>query len=426
MEYFRVTGPTTLKGTFSPRGNKNSALPILAAVLLTDQPVILRNLPEIEDVKVMMQIMEGLGVSVERLQANEYRFHAREITTGVIDPGLGAAVRASILFLGSMVARHGSVTLPRPGGDVIGKRRLDTHFTAVEQLGVSYSANDVFKAECKELKGGFVYLEEASVTATENVIMAAVLAKGQTTVYNAACEPHVQDLCQFLNQLGARITGAGTNRLCIEGVKSLKGGEWRIRPDHIEVGSIIGLAAISRSQVTIENVVPDDYYIIRKFFNKLGIAFDFKGNDIIVPADQELVVKPDMDGSIPTLSDGIWPQFPSDLLSILIVMATQAKGTVLIFEKLFESRMFFVDKLIGLGAKIILCDPHRVVVSGPSKLYPGKINSPDIRAGMAMLISALVTEGESVIHNIRQIDRGYERLDLRLNPMGASIERVKE
>ncbi|MCP4153920.1 MAG: UDP-N-acetylglucosamine 1-carboxyvinyltransferase [bacterium] len=424
MEYFKVNGPAKLKGTFLPKGNKNSALPIIAATLLTPEAIILKNLPEIEDVKIMIKILVSLGVEVERLKENEFKFQAKEIKNTRVEPELASLIRTSILCLGPMVARKGEVTLPKPGGDVIGKRRLDPHFTAVSHLGVKCTFDKDFKVTSNGLKGAFIYLEEASVTATENVIMAAVLAKGITTIYNAACEPHVQELCNFLNFLGAKITGIGTNKLFIDGVKELSGGEWEIRTDHIEVGSIIGLAAITNSEVTVKNIVPEDYHIIKTFYSKLGIDFSFKGNDILVPTGQELVVKPDLNGGIPTISNGIWPQFPSDLMSIFIVMATQAEGTVLVFEKLFESRMFFVDKLIGLGARIILCDPHRVVISGPSKIYPGKIASPDIRAGMAMLISSLVADGESTIDNIRQIDRGYERIDQRLNALGASIERV--
>lgn len=424
MEYFVVNGPTKLNGTFHPKGNKNAALPIIAATLLTDRPVTLKNVPEIKDVHAMLEILGKLGVSVEKQKENEYKIDARTIGETVIDKELGCRVRASILFLGPLVARKGDVTLPKPGGDVIGKRKLDVHFHAVEQLGASYSFDKEFRATSTGLKGAFIYLEEASVTATENIIMAAVLAEGTTTVYNAACEPHVQDLCNFLVHLGANIEGIGTNKLIIHGVTSLKGGEWDIITDHIEVGSIVGLAAITGSQLTVENIIPDDYFIIRRFFNKLGIDFSFEGNRIVVPERQELVARPDLDGGIATISDGIWPQFPSDLLSIFIVLATQAKGTVLIFEKLFESRMFFVDRLIGLGAQIILCDPHRAVVTGPTKLYPGKITSPDIRAGMAMLIATLAADGESVIHNVNQIDRGYENIDGRLNQLGASIKRL--
>ncbi|MCP4217546.1 MAG: UDP-N-acetylglucosamine 1-carboxyvinyltransferase [bacterium] len=424
MEYFKVNGPTKLTGTFHPKGNKNSALPILASVLLSDQPITLKNLPEIEDVHVMLRILKDLGVAVKHIENNVYTFHAKKINTCAIDAKLGALIRSSILFLGPLLARKKEASLPVPGGDVIGQRRLDPHFFAMKKLGAEVDFENSFRVTCKKLTGTFIYLEEASVTATENLIMAAVTAEGTTTVYNAACEPHVQDLCLFLNHIGAKITGIGTNRLTIEGVGQLSGGEWSIRPDHIEVGSIVGLAAITGSNITVKDVVPDDYYIIRNMFNKLGIDFHFKGNDLIVPAEQELVIKADMNGSIPTIADGIWPQFPSDLVSIFIVMATQAAGTVLIFEKLFESRMFFVDRLIGMGAKIILCDPHRVVVSGPASLYAGNISSPDIRAGMAMLIAALAANGESKIQNIRQIDRGYETIDQRLNAMGASIQRM--
>jgi UDP-N-acetylglucosamine 1-carboxyvinyltransferase len=426
MQYFQVQGSTKLKGTFYPKGNKNAALPIIAATLLSSEPVILKNLPEIEDVKIMLQIIEKLGAEVTRLQKNEYKIHVKSILTTEIDQELGRLVRTSILFAGPLLAKKKEAQLPRPGGDVIGKRRLDTHFDIFCRLGAEYSFGKQLNIKAEALKGCFIYLDEASVTATENGIMAAVCATGKTTIYNAACEPHVQDLCRFLNCLGAKISGIGTNRLEIEGVCELSGGTWEVISDHIEVGSIIALAAMTRSELTIENIHPEDYYIVQKNFMKLGVRFDILEHSIFIPSEQELKVGHDLDGSIASIADGIWPGFPSDLTSIAVVLATQVEGTILLFEKLFESRMFFTDKLVGMGAKIILCDPHRVVVSGPSKLYSGSISSPDIRAGMAMLIAALVANGESKIHNIRQIDRGYEAIDERLNALGANIVRVTE
>ncbi len=425
MEYFKVKGNTKLSGVFEPKGNKNAALPLIAATLLTDKEVILNNLPDIEDVKIMLKIIEKLGAEVTKLNKNKVKIKANKIKEIKIDPELGSLIRTSILLAGPLLARCGEVILSKPGGDGIGRRRLDTHFLVFQLLGATVEFNNEIHLKTNKLQGKYLFLDEASVTATENAIMASVLAEGETTIYNAACEPHIQDLCNFLNSLGANIKGIETNKLVIEGVKSLKGGKWSVISDHIEVGSMIGLAAITHSELTITGTIPQHYINIKKYYNKLGVDFAINENSLFIPAEQKLIAESDFDGAHSTLSDSIWPGFPSDLTSIALVVATQIKGTTLIFEKMFESRLFFTDKLIGLGAKIILCDPHRAVVTGPSKLYSGKITSPDIRAGMAMLISALVAEGESSIYNIRQIDRGYERIDERLNALGADIQRVK-
>lgn len=426
MDYFKVEGPTQLSGTFVPKGNKNAALPIIAACLLSKQKIILQNLPEIEDVKIMLQIAQKFGAQVNKLAPNEYSIEAKQLTSTQVDPALGRMVRTSILFAGPLLARKGQITLSQPGGDVIGRRRLDTHFFVFSQLGASYKFGEITQLETTGLIGKFLFLDEASVTGTENAIMTAVLARGDTIIYNAACEPHVQDLCSFLNSLGAQISGIGTNRIKIKGVTALAGGTWRVISDHIEVGSIIGLAAISNSKIRITDIIPEHYINIKKHFNKLGVDFIINEDSIDVPPGQKLVAQSDMDGSIATLADSIWPGFPSDLTSIAVVVATQVQGTSLIFEKMFESRLFFVDKLVSMGAKIILCDPHRAVISGPNRLFPKHISSPDIRAGMAVLIAAMLAEGESKILNIRQIDRGYERIDERLNALGARITRVRD
>lgn len=426
MEYFIVEGPTRLKGEFYPKGNKNAALPIIAATLLSEDDIILNNVPEIEDVKIMLEILKTLGGEVERIKPNKYKINCSKVNNFIIDDQLGRKIRTSLLFAGPLLGKFGKAKFPRPGGDVIGKRRLDTHFLGFNALGAEFKINKHFELNAKKLKGTFIYLDEASVTGTENIIMAASMAEGVTTIYNAACEPHVQDLCNFINSIGGKISGIGTNKLTIVGVKSFKGGEWEIISDHIEVGSIIGLAAITHSNIKIKNIVPEHYNIIQNTYKKLGINFYFDGNDIIVPEDQKLVITGDIDNSIPVIYDSTWPGFPADLTSIAVAVATQAKGTIVIFEKLFESRLFFTDKLVSLGAKLVLCDPHRVVISGPNSLYGGEVTSPDIRAGMAMLIATLVAKGKSKIYNIVQIDRGYENIDKRLNALGANIKRIKE
>jgi UDP-N-acetylglucosamine 1-carboxyvinyltransferase len=427
MERFIVEGGRRLEGTIRPGGNKNAALPILAACLLTDEPVILRNLPDIQDVRVMLQILEGMGASVEKIEANIYRIHAKGDISSTPDPVLSKKIRASILLAGPLLARCGSVSVAKPGGDAIGRRRVDTHLLALEALGaqIEVSAHE-YRMSARALVGKKMFLDEASVTATENAIMAAVLAEGDTLIYNAAAEPHVQDLCHFLNSLGAQIEGISTNSLTIRGVESLRGGDFFIKSDHIEVGSYIGLAAVTRSELLIEDAVPEHMYAVRMMLEKLGVDIVIEGKNIRVPKDQELRVRYDIGAAVPKIDDGPWPMFPADLLSIMIIVATQADGTVMIFEKMFESRLFFTDKLIGMGARIILCDPHRAIIVGGGRLTGSEISSPDIRAGMALLLAALCAKGESIIHNINQIDRGYERIEERLNPLGARIVREKD
>ena len=425
-ERFVVEGGHRLEGSIKPGGNKNAALPILAATLLTDQPVTLRNLPDIQDVRVMLQLIEQLGARVERLESNVVRITA-ESCASEPDRDLSKHIRASILFAGPLLARCGSATIGKPGGDAIGRRRVDTHLLALEALGAQIEVGQTYyRMEARKLEGRYMFLDEASVTATENAVMAAVLAEGESTIYNAAAEPHVQDLCTMLNAMGARIEGIGTNSLRIHGVSELKGTDFWIPSDHIEVGSYSGLAAVTRSELVIEDGVPEHMHSLRLMFAKLGVEFEIEGKDIRVPRDQEMRVRYDLGAAVPKLDDGPWPLFPADLLSIMIVVATQAEGTVMIFEKMFESRLFFTDKLIGMGARIILCDPHRAIVVGANRLHGSDITSPDIRAGMALLIASLCAKGTSVIHNIHQIDRGYERIDERLSALGAQIQREED
>ncbi|HXI12799.1 MAG TPA: UDP-N-acetylglucosamine 1-carboxyvinyltransferase [Thermoanaerobaculia bacterium] len=427
MERFIVEGGKRLSGTIRPGGNKNAALPILAATILSSEPITLRNLPDIQDVRIMLQILEGVGAAVERLEKNVVRIHARAECSTVPDPELSKKIRASILLAGPLLARCGAASISKPGGDSIGRRRIDTHLMALEALGaqIEVSASE-YRMSARQLRGKKMFLDEASVTATENAITAAVLAKGDTIIYNAAAEPHVQDLCRFLNSLGASIEGIATNSLTIHGVDRLGGGEFTIPSDHIEVGSYIGLAAVTRSELLIENAVPEHMYSVRLMLEKLGVELKFEGANIRVPAEQELRIRYDIGAAVPKIDDGPWPAFPADLLSIMIVVATQSEGTVMIFEKMFESRLFFTDKLIGMGARIILCDPHRAIIVGGLGLYGGEISSPDIRAGMALLLAALCAKGESIIHNIHQIDRGYERIEERLRPLGAEIRREED
>jgi UDP-N-acetylglucosamine 1-carboxyvinyltransferase len=426
-ERFIVEGGRRLEGTIRPGGNKNAALPILAGCLLTDEPVILRNLPDIQDVRVMLKIIEGLGAEVEHLEPNVVRITARGEISADPDIELSKKIRASILLAGPLLARCGRVAVAKPGGDAIGRRRVDTHLLALETLGaqIEVSAHE-YRMEARALVGKNMFLDEASVTATENAIMAAVLAEGNTLIYNAAAEPHVQDLCHFLNKLGAQIEGIATNSLTIRGVDALHGGDFYINSDHIEVGSYIGLAAVTRSELLIEDGVPEHMYAVRNMLEKLGVEIKIEGKNIRVPKEQALRVRYDIGAAVPKIDDGPWPLFPADLLSIMIIVATQAEGTVMIFEKMFESRLFFTDKLIGMGARIILCDPHRAIIVGGNRLHASEISSPDIRAGMALLLAALCAKGESVIHNVHQIDRGYERIDERLNALGASIVREKD
>ncbi len=426
MERFIVEGGHRLEGTIRPGGNKNAALPMLAAALLTDEPVTLRNLPAIRDVENMLKLIEQLEASVERIDRNTVRIQAKSCGT-VPDPELSRHIRASLLFAGPLLARCGSASITRPGGDAIGRRRIDTHLSALEALGaqIEVSAYE-YRMSAHHLVGKPMFLDEASVTATENVIMAAVLAEGETVVYNAAAEPHVQDLCKMLNAMGAKIEGISTNQLKIQGVDQLRGVDFRIPADHIEVGSYIGLAAITRGEVLIEDAVPEHLYMSGLMFNKLGVSIKVEGKNIRVPDNQELRVRYEVGGAVPKIDDGPWPLFPADLLSIMVVVATQAEGTSMIFEKMFESRLFFTDKLISMGARIILCDPHRAIVVGGNRLSSADISSPDIRAGMALLLAALCAKGTSTIHNIHQIDRGYERIDERLNALGARIVREED
>lgn len=421
---FIIEGGYALKGTVSPSGNKNAALPLLAACLLTDQPVVLKNVPQIRDVETMLRLIADVGAEVREIGDHTLMVSARDVHKAELSAELCREIRASILLAGPMLARCRQVELPPPGGDIIGRRRLDTHFAALQALGAELDVKPAgYSLRGERLRGEDIFLDEASVTATENALMAAVLTPGRTIIRNAASEPHVQELARFLNNIGAHIEGIGTNVLTIEGVERLHGGEHTIGPDYIEVGSFIGLAAATRSQILIHDAAPEHLRMVLLAFKRLGVEVEIRGQDILVPAEQSLTIVPDLHGAIPKIDDAPWPAFPADLLSVALVMATQAKGTILIHEKMFESRLFFVDKLIEMGAQIILCDPHRAVVVGPSRLHGERLESPDIRAGMAMLIAALCAEGTSVIRNIGQIDRGYERIDDKLRALGAHVER---
>ena len=425
MESFVIEGGRPLSGRVRAAGNKNGALPILAACVLTAEPVTLTNLPRIRDVETMAELLVDLGADVEWLSRNELRVHAAELRKTELDEELCSRIRASILLAGPLLARYGAADVPPPGGDVIGRRRVDVHMHAFAELGAEIEADRRYVLRAGRLRGTHIFLDEASVTGTENAVMAAALAEGETVIGNAACEPHVQDLCRFLESLGARIDGIGSNVLRVHGVQRLGGGEWRIGPEHIEVASLIGLAAVTGGDVTIEDVALEDIKPILPHFARLGVHVELGGSSVTVPPDQELEIRDDLGGQIPKIEDGPWPAFPADLTSIAVTVATQAKGTILIFEKMFESRLFFVDKLVNMGARIILCDPHRVVVTGRTQLYGERMESPDIRAGMAMVLAALCAEGTSTIGNIKQIDRGYERIDERLRRLGAHIERVE-
>jgi UDP-N-acetylglucosamine 1-carboxyvinyltransferase len=425
MEAFVIEGGHRLSGTVKAAGNKNGALPILAATLLTSEPVTLTNVPRIRDVDTMLELLADVGADVAWTAANEVRVQAAQVSKHELDPELCGRMRASFLLAGPLLARVGRVTVPPPGGDVIGRRRLDPHIHAFARMGAQIIVEELYEMRADGgLRGEHIFLDEASVMATENAVMAAVLTPGETVIGNAACEPHVQDLCRFLTSLGARIEGIESNVLRIHGVQSLTGGEWRIGPDHIEVASFIGLAAMTRSDITIEDAEPRDLVSILPAFERLGVRIEIEGTSVRVPPKQQLIVEDDLGGHIPKIEDGPWPAFPADLTSIALTVATQAFGTVLIFEKMFESRLFFVDKLVGMGARIILCDPHRAVVTGPARLVGQRMESPDIRAGMAMLLASLCAEGESTIGAAHQIDKGYERIDERLRQLGAHIERV--
>jgi UDP-N-acetylglucosamine 1-carboxyvinyltransferase len=421
---FIVEGGRPLSGAIRPTGNKNAALPIVCAALLSDEPVTLHNVPRIRDIESLLGLVRAAGATAEWTAPNTLVIHAKEVRGDTLDPELCARIRASILLAGPLLARCGSVTLAPPGGDVIGRRRLDTHVLALEALGAEHEFGERIVFRAKRLTGADIFLDEPSVTGTENAVMAAVAAHGTTTLHNAASEPHVQDLCEMLNTLGARISGIGSNVLTIEGGAKLHGGSFTIGPDHIEVGSFIGLAAVTRSRLTIEGAGVKHLRSVRLGFDRLGVRTEANGDDLIVPADQELRIRSDLGGAVPKLEDQPWPAFPADVMSIAIVTATQCEGIILMHEKMFESRMFFVDKLVGMGARIVLCDPHRALISGPTPLRAATVESPDIRAGMAMLIAALCAKGTSVINNVGQIDRGYERIDERLNALGASIRRA--
>ena len=424
MHEYHIEGGIPIKGTVRASGNKNAALPCIAAALLTEEPVVLRNIPQIADTGVMFEILTSLGANVEQLEPNTWRIQAKKPISSEIPQTLSKKLRASILFAGPLIARTGKAVLPPPGGDVIGRRRLDTHFLALTELGARVEINGVFSFSANKLAGADIFLDEASVTATENAIMAAVLAEGDTIITNAASEPHIQDLCNMLISMGAIITGVGSNILRIVGVQQLNGCDFTIGPDYMEIGSFIGLAAATRGSISIEGINPRDMRPIKLAFGKLGITWNIEGTTLSVPHGLPMKVNCDLGGMIPKIDDAPWPGFPPDLTSIMIVIATQVEGTVLIHDKMFESRMFFVDKLISMGARITLCDPHRAVVSGPCTLHGDNLVSPDVRAGMAMIIAAMAAQGESVISNVYQVERGYERLTKRLQMLGAHINKV--
>ncbi len=426
MDSFEITGPGRIEGNFTPKGNKNAALPMIAAACLTDDEVILRNVPKILDVENLIELLRLSGAKCEWTEGDSLRIEAGNLNNFDLNPDICSKIRASILLAGPFLARNGWVRFPPPGGDVIGRRRLDTHFSALESMGVEikWDGTRYLLKSGGRLKGDDIFLDEPSVTGTENILMAASLAEGRTVIRNAACEPHVQDLCGMLSKMGSEIKGVSTNRLEIKGRRKLKGTDAGVGPDYIEIGSVIALAALSGGEVRIQSVKKEDVEPILISFRKLGIETVFKNGCLAVPKEQKLKVQSDFGEVIPTVSDGPWPGFPADLTSIALVAATRSEGTVLIFEKMFESRMFFVDKLVSMGAKIVLCDPHRAVVTGPSKLRAQYMSSPDIRAGMALLIAASIAEGKSVISNAHQIDRGYERIDERLGFLGLDIKRI--
>jgi len=420
-----IEGGHPLEGRVRVGGNKNGALPIIAACLLTEQECVIDNVPRIRDVEVMAELVQATGADVEWTATNTLRIRAAGDLTASIDRMLSVRIRASILLAGPLLARCGSVLVPPPGGDVIGRRRIDTHLHAFAALGADVEVDRDFTLRAADgLVGTRFFMDEPSVTATENAIMAAVLAKGETKLINAACEPHVQDLCRFLVAMGAEIDGVGSNVLTIRGRAALGGAHHTIGPDHIEVASFIGLAAVTPGVLVIEDVEPEDLHPVLHGFERLGVRIGLDGRDLTVPDDQELVIRDDVGGQVPKLEDGPWPQFPADVTSIAVAVATQATGTVLIFEKMFENRLVFTDKLVSMGARIVLCDPHRALITGPSRLVGERVESPDIRAGMAMLIASLCAEGTTTIGNVGQIDRGYERIDERLRALGARIERI--
>ena len=435
MTTFKVQGGNKLKGEITPQGAKNEALQILCAVLLTDEQVIIENIPNIRDVNILINLLKDLEVEVNKINDDTYSFKAQSININYLASEeykkKSSSIRGSIMMIGPLLARYGKGFIPRPGGDKIGRRRLDTHFNGFKQLGATFSydkSQGYYEVTADKLTGSYMLLEEASVTGTANIIMTAVLAHGKTTIYNAACEPYLQQLCKMLNSMGAKISGIGSNLISIEGVTSLTGCTHRILPDMIEIGSFIGLAAITKSEITIKDVSYEDLGIIPEVFKKLGIKIEKKNDDIYIPSQDNYTIENFIDGSILTISDAPWPGFTPDLLSIILVVAAQAKGSVLIHQKMFESRLFFVDKLIDMGAQIILCDPHRATVIGlnhSSRFKATTMVSPDIRAGVSLLIAALAADGESTIHNVEQIDRGYQNIDTRLNALGAKITRIE-
>ena len=434
MATFKVQGGLKLKGELHPQGAKNEALQVLCAVLLTPEEVIMENVPDIRDVNILIDLLRDLNVKVNKIDSETYSFKADKVNVDYLSSedykAKSSRIRGSIMIVGPLLARYGKGYIPRPGGDKIGRRRVDTHFIGFENLGAKFeydSKEEFYRVSSEKLKGTYMLLDEASVTGTANIIMTAVMAEGKTTIYNAACEPYLQQLCQMLNTMGAKITGVGSNLLHIEGVKSLGGCTHRILPDMIEIGSFIGLAAITQSEITIKNVAYDKLGVIPSVFSKLGIKMERRGDDIYIPEQDSYEIQNFIDGSILTISDAPWPGFTPDLLSIVLVVASQAKGSVLIHQKMFESRLFFVDKLIDMGAQIILCDPHRATVIGGNhhvKFKSTTMTSPDIRAGVSLLLAALAADGESTIHNVEQIDRGYQNIDKRLNAIGANIKRI--
>jgi UDP-N-acetylglucosamine 1-carboxyvinyltransferase len=429
MDKFIIKGGYPLHGEVTPSGNKNAALPLMAACLLTEEPVILHNLPEIRDVQTMRDLLSSLGIDIESLGNHSWKFQAKSVRPADLDPDICKRIRASILLAGPMVARAGELMLPPPGGDVIGRRRVDTHILAIRSLGAlaEYDRpNKTFNFKANHLTGADILLDEASVTATENAIMAAVTAHGTTVLRNAASEPHIQELCDFLNQLGAQIDNIGSNTLHIHGVSKLHGGEFNIGPDYLEVVSFIGAAVVTHGSIRIRKAGRQYLGMIRLVLGRLGVSWEDDGEDIVIPEHQDLTIEPDLGDAIPEISVMPWPSFPTDLMSIAIVITTQSKGSVLFHDWMYPSRMYFTDKLVSMGAHIVLCDPHRCIVQGPTTLNGEKLESPDIRAGMALVIAALAAEGQSTIRNVGQIDRGYERIDEKLRDLGAQIERTKE
>ncbi|MBT6811993.1 MAG: UDP-N-acetylglucosamine 1-carboxyvinyltransferase [Anaerolineae bacterium] len=426
MEKFLIEGGIPLKGEITPAGNKNAALPMLAATLLSEEPIILHNLPEIRDVRDMRKLLESMGADVENLGGDSWKITAKNLTPLSLDLELSRRIRASILLAGPGTARCGELRLPLPGGDVIGRRRLDTHILALEALGAEVNFDRVFEFQANGLNGADILLDEASVTATENAIMAAVLAKGQTIIRNAASEPHVQELCYFLNELGAKIDEIGSNTLKLEGVPRLHGGEFTIGADYLEVISFVGAAVVTKGSIRIRNAGVKYLDMVQIVMERLGVAWEVEGDDLLISSDQSLKVIPDHGDAIPEIKTNVWPAFPTDLISIVITIATQSEGTVMFHDWMYSGRMYFTDKLVSMGAKIILCDPYRCIVQGPSPLFGENVDSPDIRAGMALLLAALAADGTSTIRNISQIDRGYADVEQKFKALGAKIERVSE